>query len=76
MMSLRTLLAFVSMAKDTFVNEFNSSRVQVLSEDGETVFKFGESGPEKLNHPLACTKHKNIFIVSDSDNNCLKVFDS
>ena len=57
------------------VADYNNYRVQVLSEDGDAVFKFGDSGPEKLNNPIACMYHQNSFIVSDADNNCLKVFD-
>ena len=58
------------------VADYNNGRVQVLSEDGKPVFKFGDSGPEKLNHPTACVHHQDRFIVSDWDNHCLKVFDN
>ena len=57
------------------VAEFNNHRVQVLSQNSDPVFKFGDSGPEKLNHPVECIYYQNSFIVSDRDNNCLKVFD-
>ena len=57
------------------VSEYANSRIQILTKDGELVFKFGDSGPEKLNHPIGCVYRKNMFIVSDSKNNCLKVFD-
>ena len=53
-----------------------NNRIQVLTKDGKPVLKFGNSGPGKLNRPIGCIYHKNMFIVSDSDNNCLKVFDS
>ena len=52
-----------------------NSRVQVLTMDGEPVLKFGDSGPEKLDDPIACVCHENKFIVTDSNNNCVKVFD-
>ena len=58
------------------VAEFGNSRVQVISEDGRPVFKFGDSGPGKLNHPTACIHHQNRFIVSDWGKNCVKVFDN
>ena len=57
------------------VAEFNNSRVQVLTMDGEPVLKFGDSGSEKLDHPFCCVCHENKFIVSDNRNNCVQVFD-
>ena len=56
------------------VTEFNNNRIQVLTKDGVPVFKFGDREP-KLNHPLGCVFHRNMFIVSDRDNHCLKVYD-
>ena len=58
------------------VAEYNNSRVQVLTKDGAPVFKFGDSGPGKLNGPRGCIYHKDKFIVCDSWNGCVKVFDS
>ena len=58
------------------VTEFTNHRVQVLTRDGVPVMKFGDSGPEKLDHPVGCVFYKNLFIVADSLNSCLKVFDS
>ena len=58
------------------IADCNNHRVQVLSKDGEPVLIFGDNGPGKLNHPSGCIFDKNNFIVSDSFNNCLKVFDS
>ena len=58
------------------VADYSNSRVQVLTKDGAPVFKFGDSGPEKLNGPRGCIYHKDVFIVSDSWNGCVKVFDS
>ena len=57
------------------VAEFVNSRVQVLTMDGEPVLKFGDSGSEKLDHPVCCVCHEDKFIVTDRDNNCVKVFD-
>ena len=39
------------------------------------VNSFGDTGPGELNEPSGCIYHKNKFIVSDSKNHCLKVFD-
>ena len=57
------------------VAEYLNNRRQVLSRDGETIFIFGESGPGKLNQPTSCISYKNMFLVSDCGNNCIKVFD-
>lgn len=57
------------------VTDFNNSTIKVLREDGEPVFNFGGSGPDKLNHPTGCILHQSTFIVCDTWNNCLKVFD-
>ena len=53
-----------------------SHRVQVLSKDGVSILKFGDSGPEKLLFPVGCAYYKDMFVVADSGNSCLKVFDS
>ena len=56
-------------------DHFNN-RIQVLSQDGEPLIQFGNSGPEKLRKPRSCIYRENKFIVSDWGNNCLKVFDN
>ena len=68
---------FVSQVIDVFivVTEYSNSRIQVFTMDGEPVFKFGDSGPERLNHPLSCVCYEEKFIVTDKVNNCVKVFD-
>ena len=58
------------------VADYNNGRVQVLSEEGKPVFKFGDSGPGKLYQPTACIHHQDRFILSDWGNNCLNVFDN
>ena len=58
------------------VADFNNHRVQVLTRDGAPMSIFGDSGPEKLNNPVGCVCYKNMFIVADSLNSCLKVFNS
>ena len=57
------------------VTEYDNQRIQVITQEGETIIMFGDSGPEKLNYPSNCIPYKNMFLVSDSDNNCIKVFD-
>ena len=58
------------------VADCNNHRVQVLTRDGVPMWKFGDSGPEKLNNPAGCVCYKNMFIVADSENSCLKVYNS
>ena len=58
------------------VADCRNHRVQVLSRDGEPFFKFGDSGPEKLNHPCECIYHEKKLIVSDYDNNSVKFYDN
>ena len=55
-------------------DHFNN-RVQVLSQDGEPLFQFGNSGPEKLSKPRSCIYHESKFIVSEWVGKSLKVFD-
>ncbi|XP_073252943.1 E3 ubiquitin-protein ligase TRIM45-like [Porites lutea] len=57
------------------VVDTRNHRVQVLSQDGEPLFKFGDSGPEKLG-PFGCIYHENKFIVSDWDDNSVQFYDS
>ena len=57
------------------VADYKNNRIQVLSQDGEPLFQFGDSGPKKLSKPKLCTYRENKFIVSDRGNHCLKVFD-
>ena len=56
------------------VAECKNNRIQVLTKDGVPVFKFGDRAPS-LKRPFGCICHKNMFIVSDSENHCLKVYD-
>ena len=56
------------------VTEFTNDRIQVMTQEGETITMFGDSGPEKLKHPASCVAYKNMFLVSDGDNHCIKVF--
>ena len=57
------------------VADYKNNRIQVFTMDGEPVFKFGNSGPERLDHPYSCVCYEEKFIVTDPYNNCVKVFD-
>ena len=57
------------------VTELGNNRIQVMSKEGESILTFGDSGPEKLNNPTSCLPYKNVFLVSDEDNHCIKAFD-
>ena len=58
------------------VADVRNHRVHVLSRDGEPLFKFGDSGPEKLSKPKSCIYHENKFIVPDRDDNSVKFYDN
>ena len=57
------------------VTEWGNNRIQVMSKEGESIFTFGDKGPEKLCNPTCCIPYKNMFLVSDRDNHCIKAFD-
>ena len=57
------------------VTEFGNKKIQVMSRDGESISIFGDSGPDKLNHPTSCIPYKNMFFVSEENNHCIKTFD-
>jgi len=56
------------------VTELGNLRIQVMTQGGETITMFGDSGPEKLNRPQSCIPYKNMFLVADGGNDCIKVF--
>ncbi|XP_020603743.1 E3 ubiquitin-protein ligase TRIM71-like [Orbicella faveolata] len=56
------------------VTEWGNHRIQVMTQEGETITMFGDSGAEKLNDPTSCIPYKNMFLVADRNNNCIKVF--
>ena len=57
------------------VTEYRNGRIQVMSKEGESIFTFGDKGPEKLHYPSCCVPYKNMFLVSDAGNHCIKAFD-
>ena len=67
---------FVDEEGRVIVADYNNNRMQVLSQDGQSLFQFGDSEPEKLNNPWLCIYHENKFIVSEWESDCLKVFDN
>ena len=58
------------------VVDYGNNCVRVLTKDGVHVMRFGDTGPVKLDCPVDCIYYDNRFFVTDSDNGCLKVFDS
>ena len=46
-----------------------------MSKEGESIFAFGDKGPEKRDLPTCCTLYKKMFLVSDQGNHCIKAFD-
>ena len=57
------------------VTEWGNNRIQVMSKEAESIFTFGDKGPEKLHYPSCCIPYKNMFLVSDAGNHCIKAFD-
>ena len=57
------------------VTDYGNHRIQVMTQEGETITMFGDTGPEKFNHPTSCIPYQNIFLVADGKNDCIKVFD-
>ena len=59
------------------VCDFCNHRVQVFDRlTNHFLFKFGDTGDEKLYYPSHSVFHNDMFFVSDSGNNCIKVFDN
>ena len=52
------------------VTDCINSRIQVFTKEGQPVLSFRTSCPTK------CISHQNKFIVTNSDNQCIKIFDS
>ena len=46
-----------------------------MTKEGETITMFRDSGPGKLYGPTSCIPYKNMFLVSDGGNNCIKDVD-
>ena len=63
---------FMDGEERIIVADLNNDRIQVFTKEGELVFSFG---PGTLKDPTACIVHQNTFIVSDTGNHCLKIFD-
>ena len=57
------------------VTERDNNRIQVMSKEGESIFTFGDKGPEKLLWPTCCIPYKKMFLVTDAGNHCIKAFD-
>ena len=70
-----TSVGITSDGRFIAVADHFNSRIQVFTMDGVPVFKFGDSGPERLDHPHSCVCYEEKFFVTDLNNNCVKVFD-
>ena len=57
------------------VTERDNNRIQVMSKEGESIFTFGDKGPEKFLWPTCCIPYKNMFLVTDAGHHCIKAFD-
>ena len=57
------------------VADFNNKRIQVFTMDEERVFEFGESGLERLHHPVCCVCYEEKFFVTEFTKNWVRVFD-
>ena len=53
---------------------FGNNRIHLLSQEGETISIFGDRGFAKLDDPISCIHCRDRFLVSDSGNHCIKVF--
>ena len=62
----------VSMDSDgrVVVTDCVNSKIQVFTKEGEPVLSFRTSFPTK------CISHQNTFIVTNSNNQCIKIFNS
>ena len=56
------------------LTEFGNNRIHLLSQEGETISIFGDRGFAKLDDPISCIHCRDRFLVSDSGNHCIKVF--
>ena len=66
---------FINDEGHVIVVDFFNNRIQVLDKDSKFMFKFVNDDRGDLLAPYGCIYHKNKFIVSDTGNQCLKVFD-
>ena len=56
------------------LTEYGNNRIHLLSQEGETISIFGDRGFAKLDDPISCIHCRDRFLVSDSGNHCIKVF--
>lgn len=62
---------FMDGEERIIVADSNNNRIQVFTK-GEPVFSFGSG---TLKDPMAGIVYQNTFIVADSGNHCLKIFE-
>ena len=56
------------------VYDFNNHRVQVFDKTNRFLFKFGDTGDEKLCDPYRCVFHNDMLFVTGTNKSCIKVF--
>ena len=56
------------------VTDRSNHRIQVITQQDETIFVFGDSGPEKFICPTSGIPYKNMSLVSDKNIKYIKVF--
>ena len=57
------------------VTDWGSRRIHLMSKEGESIFTFGDRGRENLLGPRCCIPYKNMFLVCDRGDRCIKAFD-
>ena len=57
------------------VTERGNKRIQVMSKEAESIFTFGDKGPEKLHYPSCCIPYKKMFLLTEAGKHCIKAFD-
>ncbi|XP_022798043.1 tripartite motif-containing protein 2-like [Stylophora pistillata] len=66
---------FMDDQEQIVVTDVGNKKIHVLTKDGESIFTFGDNGPEELSNPLSCVRYKDKFFVSDMEDHSIKVFD-
>ena len=57
------------------IADTSNDRVQVFHRSGHFSFKFGDQGLRRLSRPSCAVFYKDQFVVSDTFNHCLKIYD-
>ena len=57
------------------VCDYYNNRIQVFDKTNRFLFKFGDTGDEKVKGPGRAVFHNDMFFVTDTNKSCIKVFD-